>query len=57
MECAKIEEKWLLKKIEAFDLEENMKENILSCLRMAKSAARNGIRYSQKWLCVYSSKN
>jgi hypothetical protein len=49
--CARLEEESLVEKIEELNVEENMKENILNCLQIAKASSANGIRYSQKWLC------
>jgi len=48
--CAQVEQETLLSKLEDLKLEDNLKENILNCVRVAKASKANGIRYSRRWL-------
>jgi len=49
-ECAKVEEQTLIEKINELNIDDNLRENIVNCVKIAKAATANGNRYSPKWL-------
>jgi len=50
-ECAKLSGTQVIEEaVKNLNLDDNMKENIINCIQVAKAREPNGRRYTQKWL-------